>query len=166
MVAVPNVPLVLPEEAQRLLEQGYTYVDVRSEPEFAEGHPVGACNVPLLRVEGDRLVDNSEFVDVMRHAFRTTDPLVIGCRSGSRSHVAAERLREAGFGDLAELKNGFLGARDDFGRRLPGWVQRGLPVEAGDGEARSYARLRQRLTERGAGGKSGSRAGPGGTGQG
>jgi rhodanese-related sulfurtransferase len=107
--------------------------------------------VPLQHVEGDRLVENLEFLAVMQQLFRTTDPLLIGCRSGSRSHVAVERLEHAGFGALAELRHGFLGARDAFGRRLPGWVQTGLPVEPGDGGERSYERLREgvRARERG-----------------
>jgi len=109
------------------------------------GHPPGALNVPLQRVEGDRLVENPEFVAVMQQLFRASDPLVIGCRSGARSHVAVERLEHAGFVALTELRNGFLGARDGFGRRLPGWVQAGLSVEPGDGGDRSYQRLLERL---------------------
>ena len=144
-MAVSNSTLVSPEEAQRLLARGYTYVDVRSEPEFLMGHPPGALNVPLQRVEGDRLVDNPEFLAVMEQLFRASAPLVIGCRSGARSHLAVERLAQAGFEALAELRNGFLGARDAFGRRLPGWTQAGLPVEPGDGGERSYPSLLERL---------------------
>ncbi|HTV23733.1 MAG TPA: rhodanese-like domain-containing protein [Polyangiaceae bacterium] len=150
-MVVSNSTLVSPEEAQRLIARGYTYVDVRSESEFLIGHAPGAFNVPLQRVEGDRLVDNSAFVTLMQQLFRTTDPLLIGCRSGSRSHVAVERLERAGFEALAELRHGFLGTRDGFGRRVPGWVQAGLAVEAGDGGERSYERLldRARSRERG-----------------
>jgi rhodanese-related sulfurtransferase len=128
-----------------LLARGYTYVDVRSEPEFLTGHPPGAFNVPLQIVEGDRLVDNPEFMRVMSSVFRTGDPLVIGCRSGSRSHVAIERLEGAGFEQLVELRHGFHGARDAFGRRLPGWLQQGQPVETGNAGERSYERILQRL---------------------
>lgn len=126
-------------------------MDVRSEPEFDTGHAPGALNVPLQRVEGDRLVDNADFLDVMQRLFRTTDPLLIGCRSGSRSHVAIHRLERAGFDSLKELEHGFLGTRDAFGRRLPGWVQAGFAVEPGDGGERSYERLleRARTKERG-----------------
>lgn len=148
-MVVSNVPLVSPEEAQRLLERGYTYVDVRSEPEFELGHPPGAFNIPLQRVEGDRLVDNPQFLEVMLAAFRTTDPLLIGCHSGARSHVAIERLRSAGFNLLTELRHGFAGSRDAFGRHLPGWVRLGLPVETGDGETRAYERLRARCEQQG-----------------
>lgn len=131
-VVVPNVPLVSPEEAQRLLERGYTYVDVRSESEFAAGHAPGAVNIPLQRVVGDRLVDNPDFMDIVSRRFRTTDPLLLGCRSGGRSHVAALRLEQNGFQHLVELRHGFEGARDAFGRRLAGWIGHGLPVERGD----------------------------------
>jgi rhodanese-related sulfurtransferase len=125
---VSNSTLVSPEEAQQLLQRGYTYVDVRSELEFARGHVSGAINVPLQHVEGDRLVDNPAFEARMLAVFRTTDPLLIGCRSGSRSQLALGRLRELGFTVLAELRYGLFGARDDFGRHLPGWIDRGLPV--------------------------------------
>ena len=141
-MVVSNLLLVSPEQAQSLLEQGYTYVDVRSEPEFVLGRPAGAINVPLQTVEGDRLVDNPEFLQVMLTLFRTTDPLVIGCRSGARSHVAMQRLAAASFETLRELRYGFDGAREDFGRRLPGWRHSGLPVEAGESARASYAAVR------------------------
>lgn len=111
-----------------MLQRGYTYVDVRSELEFAHCHVSGAINVPLQHVEGDRLVENPEFNARMLATFRTTDPLLIGCRSGSRSHLALGRLQELGFTALAELRYGLFGARDDFGRRLSGWIDQGLPV--------------------------------------
>ena len=148
-VVVPNVPLVSPEEAQRLLGQGYTYVDVRSESEFAAGHAPGAVNIPLQRAVGDRLVDNPDFMDIVSRRFRTTDPLVLGCRTGGRSHVAALRLEQTGFERVVELRHGFEGSRDAFGRRLPGWIGHGLPVERGDAPG-DYARVLEgvRATER------------------
>ena len=137
-----NGLLVSPDEARELLQRGYTYVDVRSEPEFALGHPPGACNVPWQRAEGDRLVANSDFAIVMQSSFSTTEPLIIGCRSGSRSRAAVQRLRELGFTQLVELKHGFEGARDAFGRHLRGWRDHGLEVELGEPEPElSYAGL-------------------------
>jgi rhodanese-related sulfurtransferase len=140
---VSNVVLVSPDEARELLQHGYTYVDVRSEPEFALGRPPGACNVPWQRAEGDRLVLNSDFAIVMQSSFSSAEPLIIGCRSGSRSRAAAECLRELGFLHLAQLRHGFEGSRDAFGRRLPGWRDSGLPIELGEPTAElSYAGLR------------------------
>jgi rhodanese-related sulfurtransferase len=80
---------------------------------------------------------------VMQSSFRADEPLIIGCRSGSRSHAAVELLRRLGFTRLVELKHGFEGARDAFGRHLPGWRDRGLEVELGEPEPElSYAGLR------------------------
>jgi rhodanese-related sulfurtransferase len=104
-----------------------------------------------MHVEGDRLVDNSKFVDVMLAAFRTTDPLIVGCHSGTRSQAAVQRLHAAGFGVLTALEHGFAGSRDAFGRRLPGWLARGLPVELEAAAERTYAALAERERQGGAG---------------
>ena len=39
------VKRVTPVEAEALLKEGWTYLDVRSIPEFDGGHPVGASDV-------------------------------------------------------------------------------------------------------------------------
>jgi rhodanese-related sulfurtransferase len=145
-----NVLLVSPGEAMGLLQRGYTYIDVRSEVEFALGRPPRSLNVPWQRVDGDRLVHNPEFVEVMRVVFRTSDPLIIGCHSGSRSEAAVAALLEHGFEHLAELLHGFEGTRDDFGRRVPGWSQSGLPCERGAPSfEQTYVALRSRAIGKG-----------------
>jgi rhodanese-related sulfurtransferase len=150
-MAESNVLLVSPGEANGLLQRGYTYVDVRSELEFALGRPPRSLNVPWQRVDGDRLVANPEFTAVMRALFRTSDPLIIGCRSGSRSHAAVTVLLDHGFEHLAELLHGFEGTRDDFGRRVPGWTESGLACEWGTpAPEQSYVTLRSRAYGAGA----------------
>ena len=52
------VKRVTPPEADALLAQGWTYLDVRSIPEFEGGHPAGAANVPLLHMQGGRMAPN------------------------------------------------------------------------------------------------------------
>jgi len=148
---VSNVLLVSPGEALGLLQHGYTYVDVRSEPEFTLGRPPLACNVPWQRAEGDQLVANPDFAIVMQSSFSSVQPLILGCRSGSRSRAALGCLRELGFTQLAQLRHGFEGARDAFGRHLPGWRDSGLAIEFGEPRAElSYAGLcaRQRSAAR------------------
>lgn len=147
-----NGRLVSPDEARELLQRGYTYVDVRSEPEFALGRPPRACNVPWQRAEGDRLVLNPDFAIVMQSSFSSDDSLIIGCRSGSRSRAAAECLRGLGFVRLAQLRHGFEGARDAFGRRLAGWRESGLEIEIGEPAVElSYAGLCERCRRRSGG---------------
>ena len=53
---------VTPKEAKNLLENGYRYLDVRTEREFAEGHAEGAVNIPIA---GEGMVPNPDFVDVV-----------------------------------------------------------------------------------------------------
>src|SRR5262245_24358129 len=83
---VAPIQRVSPEEAVALLDQGYVYVDVRSEPEFEAGHVPGAFNVPLKHATslGAEMTPNDEFLDVMRAAFAKDDKLLLGCRSGRR----------------------------------------------------------------------------------
>jgi rhodanese-related sulfurtransferase len=124
------VKRVLTDAAAALLADGYTYVDVRSVPEFEAGHPPGAYNVPLIhRVPGRGPMPNPEFGLVMEQQFPRDARLLIGCGSGYRSLRAAEMLIGAGWTDIVEHQPGWEGARDAFGRLARGWRDSGLPVE-------------------------------------
>jgi rhodanese-related sulfurtransferase len=133
-----------PEEAQAALAEGYVYVDVRSEPEFEEGHVPGALNVPISHREGSSFVPNPEFQAVMEAAFPKDARLLIGCKSGGRSLKAVGVLKNAGFSDLIELRTGFDGGKDAFGRPEPGWSKKGLPIETGAPAGQAYADVKQR----------------------
>lgn len=138
-----NVKRVSPEEAKALVEQGYTYVDVRSEPEFSAGHPKGAVNVPLLHMGPGGMTPNPEFMSVMTTSFPKDAKLVVGCRSGGRSLKAAEMLQEAGFSDVIDQRAGFEGARGPFGNMTEqGWAPAGLPVEEGATPGATYADMK------------------------
>lgn len=138
---MPSFKRVPPEEASRLLAEGYTYVDVRTEEEFERGHVPGAYNVPWSFREGGVVRPNPDFVAVVRATFPQGARLVIGCQSGGRSLKAAAALEAAGYTDLVELRTGFEGSRDAFGRPDPGWSKKGLPVENGLPEGRRYGDL-------------------------
>lgn len=131
---------VSPEEAQALLSEGYRYLDVRSEREFAEGHPSGAFNVPINVPGPGGPMPNPDFVAVTERALGTSK-LVVGCKSGPRSRRAVVMLEAAGFSDLAEMPAGWDGSRDTFGRALPGWSKLGLPGETGAPDGRAYPDL-------------------------
>ena len=119
-------------EARALQERGYTYVDVRSPPEFAEGRPAGAINVPCQIVGATGLVPNPDFVATARERLSLDTPIVIGCKSGARSRSAAALLAGAGFTTIVIQRAGFDGTRDHFGRVVePGWSRVELPVERG-----------------------------------
>jgi len=135
---------VSPEEAAALLAEGYVYVDVRSEPEFEAGHVPGALNVPLMHQGPAGLSPNPEFLAVMQQAFGPSEKLVVGCKAGGRSKKAVDQLAAAGFTELSDMSAGWDGSRDAFGRALPGWSKKGLPVEQGKPAGQAYADVKQR----------------------
>jgi rhodanese-related sulfurtransferase len=140
-------------EARSKQGEGYTYVDVRSIPEFELGHPAGAVNVPLLHRDEHtgQMMANRQFLDVMRANFASDAKLLIGCQVGGRSAQAAQFLTLAGFNDVANVLGGYDGARDPMTGIVQdeGWVQAALPTEAGQPEGRGYGDLHARLAEQG-----------------
>lgn len=119
------------EKAHQLLRDGWTYLDVRTEEEFAAGHPPGALNLPI-DVPGEAgNVPNPDFERVVRTAFGRGERLIVGCRAGRRSARAARVLLDAGFEHVLDMAAGWEEGRDAFGRRLPGWSCSELPVETG-----------------------------------
>jgi rhodanese-related sulfurtransferase len=140
---------VSPEEASTLLEQGYVYVDVRSQPEFEQGHVPGALNVPLMHMGPGGMVPNPEFLTVMEGAFDRSESLIVGCKAGSRSRRAAEMLVKAGYQDIADLTTGWEGSRDAFGRVAPGWSKKGLPIETGNPSGQGYEDVKSKARQRG-----------------
>jgi rhodanese-related sulfurtransferase len=133
---------VLPAEAAGLVSEGWTYLDVRSTPEFEQGHPKGAANIPLLNAEGGRMVPNPDFQRVVAANFPKDTKLVIGCKSGGRSLQAAALLTAAGYTSVVDMQGGFGGGRDNMGRVSdPGWADSGLPVATQAEPGKSYQDL-------------------------
>jgi rhodanese-related sulfurtransferase len=131
-------------EAEAQLESGAAYIDVRSIPEFAQGHPKGAFNVPLLHLDErtGQMSPNRDFVPVVMANFPAGSPLLIGCQVGGRSAQAAQILAGAGYSNVANVLGGFGGARDQMtGRVAEGWAQAGLPVESEPAPGESYRGL-------------------------
>jgi rhodanese-related sulfurtransferase len=133
---------VSPAEAAALLEQGWRYLDVRSIPEFEEGHPPGAANIPLLHMQGGRMVPNGDFQKVVESNYPKDAPLVVGCKSGGRSAQAAALLEAAGYTQVVDMRGGMGGERDALGRvSVPGWAAEGRPVEKTAAAGQTYADL-------------------------
>jgi rhodanese-related sulfurtransferase len=124
-------------DAHAAQSRGAIYVDVRSTEEFAEGHAVGAVNVPLLEPDEDTgvLLPNPDFVRVMKATFAPDTPLLIGCQSGGRSARASQMLETFGFTDVANVKGGFSGGQD------AGWAPSGLPTATAAAPDKTYAAL-------------------------
>lgn len=130
------------QQAHQQQASGAKYLDVRSMPEFEQGHPEGAFNVPLLHADPEtrQMRPNGEFLAVVRANFPPDTPIVIGCQMGWRSANAAEILASAGYRDVANVLGGYGGA-PQFGHA--GWVQAGLPVATKANADREYEALRK-----------------------
>ena len=136
------VKRVTPPEAQALLAEGWTYLDVRSIPEFEAGHPAGAVNVPLLHLQNGRMAPNADFQAVVAANFPPETKLVVGCKAGGRSLQAATLLGAAGYTSVVDMRGGFHGERDGMGRvTCAGWAEQNLPVEETAPADRTYAAL-------------------------
>lgn len=82
-------------------------LDVRRPEEFAEGHLEGATSLNFL--------DASVFNEGIK-ALDKTKHYYVYCRSGKRSHAAAERLKENGF-QVVDMEGGILN-----------WISQDFPV--------------------------------------
>ncbi len=119
---------VTPAEAHRLREAGAaTIVDVRTEPEYVQ---VG--RVPgTPRIEWPRNASRDElnlFLDALRAQYQPARKLLFLCRSGVRSHYAAELAAHAGYQHAYNVLEGFEG---EYGAGTNGWRAAGLPFETG-----------------------------------
>ena len=142
-MAIKNIG---PETAKEILdkEDDAVYIDVRTEPEFLNGHVPKAVNIPVVWPDATRqMKPNPDFVKVVSAHFATGKRIIVGCQAGGRSQFAAELLAKDGFQDVSNMQGGFGGARDPMGRVItPGWSQLGFPVEMESPPDRSYSSLK------------------------
>lgn len=131
------------EQAEVLLDEGATYVDVRTEEEFADGHVPGAINVPVSFMAPGGMSPNDQFVDVINATFAKDQLLIVGCKAGGRSARAAALLEQAGFSKIQDMTAGFSGSKDAFGQPIPGWQAEGREIEIEAEEDQTYAGVKR-----------------------
>ena len=83
------------EEAKRIMdsEEGYIILDVREQDEYDAGHIPGAILIPYTQIEekaDEMLPDKDQLI-------------LVYCRSGRRSKIAAEALVELGYTNIKEF---------------------------------------------------------------
>ena len=127
-----EIKRITPEEAKELLDSnsGHIYLDVRTTQEFDAGHVPGAKNVPVVEsTPSGPMQINPRFVQIVEANFGKDVKCITGCQMGGRSMKAAEILLQAGFTDVVDMRGGFGGESDPFGRiTFPGWKPRGYPT--------------------------------------
>jgi rhodanese-related sulfurtransferase len=117
------------EEARRLIEDGAQLLDVRADHEWEAGRIPGAKHLPLAE-----LAQRTGEIDRER-------PVVLYCRGGNRSTMAAAALADAGY-DAMKLSEGIVG-----------WAGEGLPLDpdegyvAESGEAAAVLQARKRAAK-------------------
>lgn len=144
-----QIPQITPEQARPLVESGqYKYLDVRTVPEFNQGHVPGALNIPVAEFNPavSRLEFNPAFLDTVQRIVPKDANIVVGCKSGGRSQSACELVRQAGYANVVNLDGGFGGVIDPGGAVVQeGWETLGFPVERGDGGEGAYSKLTQAI---------------------
>ena len=122
-----------PEEARRLLDsqEGYTYLDVRSEEECAQGHVPGAVNIPVATRNplGPGLVANPDFNSQVDARFEKDSRIITACLRGGRSLNAAMMLMAGGYTEIVDMQGGYDAELDALGNVVvEGWARRGFPT--------------------------------------
>lgn len=120
---------VSPRQAWALVEAGQALlVDVRSaeERKFV-GHVPGSLHVAWAT--GTALTRNPRFTRELEAKTGKQAPILLLCRSGKRSALAAEAAAKAGFGAVFNVLEGFEGELDGTQQRghSDGWRFHGLP---------------------------------------
>ena len=108
----PQVKEIFPWDLIEQQEQGEEYflLDVRCPSEFQVMHIEGSLNVPrgILEVASDYGYEETE-PELVEARERK---IVLVCRSGNRSILAAHTLSLMGFKDVTSLKTGLRGWND------------------------------------------------------
>jgi hydroxyacylglutathione hydrolase/adenylyltransferase/sulfurtransferase len=106
---------VPPKRVAEMLQAGeIELVDVREPYEWEAGHIAGARHIEL-----ERLASRAENIPKQR-------PVVFQCRLGSRSAMAAQAFRQAGW-DAHSMEGG-----------LTAWDEQGLPLEPEGGHVAEH----------------------------
>lgn len=87
------------EEAQEIIkgESNFIILDVRRDDEFSEGHIPNAINIPVEAIEEMTLDEKiAELPDKQQL-------IMVYCRTGRRSKIAAQKLAEMGYSNIVEF---------------------------------------------------------------
>ncbi|XP_044499384.1 rhodanese-like domain-containing protein 9, chloroplastic isoform X1 [Mangifera indica] len=124
-----EVNYVIAEEAKKLVEEGYTVVDVRDKSQFDRAHIKSCYHMPLFIENKDNDIgtvikrtvhnnfsglffglpftkENPEFVQSLKSQFSSESKLLLVCQEGLRSAAAANKLERAGFQNIACITSG------------------------------------------------------------
>jgi rhodanese-related sulfurtransferase len=96
------------QATQMMNREDALVLDLRPAAEYANGHILGARNLPLAELE-------RRAGELDKHKSK---PVIVHCADGNRSGGGAALLRKLGFANVVNLSGGYAA-----------WQQAGLPVE-------------------------------------
>ena len=86
---------ITPEEAKKIMDSGEEHIilDTREQDEYDEGHIPGAILIPYTEIENkaEEMLPDKEA------------QILVYCRSGRRSKIAAESLAKLGYTNIKEF---------------------------------------------------------------
>ena len=135
-----DVEEIMPWDLEERLQENpeLLIVDVREPYEFEAMHIPGSINVPRGILESACEWDYEETIpDLVRARDRE---IVVACRSGYRSVLAANSMQVLGYSNVASLKTGLRGWNDYEQPLVDGG---GAPVELDDADEYFTPRLRE-----------------------
>lgn len=127
-MGLPYAGALLPAEAHELMKAGAKLVDVRTKPEVLYvGRVPGAAAIEWQTYPGNK--PNPEFLAELAAVVPKDQPVMFLCRSGARSHAAAQAALKAGWKEAYNILEGFEGDKDAQEHRntVGGWRKAGLP---------------------------------------
>ena len=118
-----------PNEAYFLMQNENSYlVDIRTKEEInLVGLIPNAHWIEWTNYFSGEI--NPEFINNMDNKFLRNDTIFLICRSGARSHHAADFLQKNGFNNVYNVVEGFEGKKNKHGQRgkISGWKFDNLP---------------------------------------
>ncbi|HLP99327.1 MAG TPA: rhodanese-like domain-containing protein [Sideroxyarcus sp.] len=141
--ALTRVKELMPWDLSRLLASGGKplLLDVREPSEFGLLHIPGSINVPRGVLEQSCEWNYDETVPEL--AAGRDRPVVVICRSGKRSVLAADVMLKLGFIDVVSLRTGIRGW-NDYEQPLQDGAGKGLDADAVDALLMPNVRAEQR----------------------
>ena len=124
VLAQQSAPELTPAEASARAKAGaVTLIDVRTPEEWRDtGVAPGATRINIYHPEGPEGFAREV---IKRVGGDRNAPIALVCRSGNRSGQAQRILAGQGFTQVYNVREGMSGSASG-----PGWISRGLPVEA------------------------------------
>jgi rhodanese-related sulfurtransferase len=127
---LPAITEIFPWDAEELLQDGSALLlDIREQNEFESMHIEGSLHVPRGILESSCEYNYEDTVKELVEA-RDRDIIVV-CRSGNRSALAAFTMQLMGYNRVASMKTGLRGW-NDYELPLINAAGQTVPVETAD----------------------------------